>query len=85
MKTLTVTNARANLYALLDDVNSSHTPIQIIGKRGNAVLISEDDWRSIEETLYLRSIPGLYESICESLNEPIEDGTRLEEVNFDEL
>ena len=85
MKTFTVTSARTNLYSLLDDVNSSHTPIQIIGKRGNAVLISEDDWRSIEETLYLRSIPGLFESIHESLSEPLEVGTLLEEVNFDEL
>ena len=63
MPTLTATDARANLYKLLDQVADSHEPILITGKRTNAVLISEDDWRSIEETLYLLSIPGMRESI----------------------
>ena len=47
MTTVTATKARGNLYALIDEANASHEPIQITGKRGNAVLISEDDWRSI--------------------------------------
>jgi prevent-host-death family protein len=73
MPTLTATDARANLYKLLDQVADSHEPILITGKRTNAVLISEDDWRSIEETLYLLSIPGMRESIIEGMNTPIED------------
>ncbi len=73
MPTLTATDARANLYKLLDQVAESHEPILITGKRTNAILISEDDWRSIEETLYLLSIPGMRESIIEGMNTPIED------------
>lgn len=65
MKTISVTKARSNLYKLLEEARSSHEPIQITGKNGNAVLISEDDWRAIEETLYLLSIPGMRESIIE--------------------
>ena len=73
MPTLTATDARANLYKLLDQVADSHEPVLITGKRTNAVLISEDDWRSIEETLYLLSIPGMRESIIEGMNTPIDD------------
>ncbi len=72
MTTLTATQARAKLYKLLDEVASSHEPIQIKGKRSNAVLVSEDDWRAIEETLYLLSIPGMRESIRQGLKTPIE-------------
>lgn len=67
MTTLTASVARATLYRLLDETASSHQPIQITGKRSNAVLISEDDWRSIQETLYLLSIPGMRESIRKGL------------------
>ena len=73
MPTLTVTEARAKLYKLLDDVAESHEPILITGKRTNAVLISEADWRAIEETMYLLSIPGMRESIIEGLDTPIEE------------
>ena len=59
MTTLTATLARTKLYTLLDEVNDSHEPIQITGKRSNGVLISEGDWRAIQETLYLTSIPGM--------------------------
>ncbi len=59
MKTINATKARANIYKLLEEANSSNEPIQITGKRNNAILISEDDWRAIEETLYLLSIPGM--------------------------
>lgn len=73
MTTVTATEARRQLYKLVDEVSESHEPIQITGKRGNAVLVSEDDWRSIQETLYLMSIPGMRESIIEGLNAPLED------------
>lgn len=71
MTTITATKARSKLYQLLADTAESHTPIQITGKRSNAVLVSEDDWRSIQETLYLVSIPGMRESIREGLSEPL--------------
>ena len=73
MTTLTASQARARLYKLLDQAASSHEPIQITGKRANAVLVSEDDWRSIQETLYLSSIPEMRESIREGLKTPVEE------------
>ena len=73
MKTLTVTQARKEIYRLLDETSETHEPIHITGKRTNAVLISEDDWRSIQETLYLTSIPGMQESIIEGLQTPVEE------------
>lgn len=76
MPTLTVTEARSKLYKLIDEAASSHEPIIIMGKRGNAVLISEDDWRSIQETIYLLNIPGMRESIREGLATPVEECTR---------
>ncbi|HFQ93326.1 MAG TPA: type II toxin-antitoxin system Phd/YefM family antitoxin [Anaerolineae bacterium] len=72
MPTLTATEARAKLYNLLDEVAATHEPVLITGKRANAVLLSEEDWRAVEETLYLLSIPGMRESIIEGLNTPIE-------------
>lgn len=71
MTTLSATEARRCLYNLVDDVAVSHDPIQIVGKRNSAVLISEDDWRAIQETLYLTSIPGMRESIRNGLKTPI--------------
>jgi len=71
MTTLTASEARARLYKLLDRTAESHKPIQITGKRHNAVLIAEDDWRAIEETLYLLSIPGMRESIQKGLKAPL--------------
>ena len=68
MTTLSATEARKSLYNLVDDVALSHDPIQIVGKRNSAVLISEDDWRAIQETLYLTSIPGMRESIKKGQN-----------------
>lgn len=73
MKTISATQARKEIYRLLDETSETHEPIQILGKRSNAVLISEDDWRAIQETLYLASIPGMQESIIEGLNTPIEE------------
>lgn len=72
MTTLTVSKARARLYRLLDDTALQHEPVQITGKRTSAVLISEEDWRAIQETLYLISIPGMRESIIKGLKTPVE-------------
>lgn len=73
MTTITATEARKNLYKLVDRVQESHDPVQITGKRGNAVLISEDDWHAVQETLYLVSIPGMRESIREGLATPVDE------------
>ena len=72
MTTLKAAEARARLFKLLDQAAESHEPIQITGKRSNAVLVSEEDWRSIQETLYLLSIPGMRESIRKGLKTPVE-------------
>ena len=72
MTTITATRARKELYNLVDDVSQSHEPVQIAGKRHSAVLISEEDWRSIQETLYLTSIPGMKHSIIRGLKTPVE-------------
>ena len=71
MKTITATKARENLYKLIDETFKISEPIQISGKRGNAVLISEEDRRSIQETLYLVSIPGMRESIMKGMKIPV--------------
>jgi len=73
MTTLSATEARKCLYSLVDDVAESHDPIQIVGKRNSAFLVSEDDWRAIQETLYLTSIPGLRESIQDGIKSPVEE------------
>jgi antitoxin YefM len=73
MTTVTATEARKSLYKLLNEVAESHEPIQITGKRGNAVLIGEEDWRAVQETLYLVSIPGMRESILEGMRTPVEE------------
>ena len=73
MTTLTATEARRKLYNLLDDVATSHEPIQITGKRNSAILVSESDWKAVQETFYLSSIPGMGESIQAGLAEPVEN------------
>ena len=73
MTTITATSARNKLYKLIDEANDSHIPIQITGKRGNAVLVSEDDWRAISETIHLSGIPGMVDSIKKGMKEKIED------------
>jgi len=73
MTTLNSTEARSNLYGLIAQVNDSHQPITITGKKGNAVLISEDDWSAINETLFLMNIKGMRESIIEGMQTPIEE------------
>jgi len=76
MTILNVTEARARLYSLIDEAADTHQPIVITGKRGNAVLVSEDDWNAIAETLHLMSVPGMRESIKEGMNEPIDECSR---------
>lgn len=73
MKTINVTQARNNIYHLLKEINESHEPIEISGKYSNGVLISKEDWESINETLYFYSIKGMHESIKEGINTPIEE------------
>ena len=73
MPIIKATDARSKLYRLIDEVASSHEPITITGKRANAILISEDDWRAIQETLYLLSIPGMGDSIRKWLKTPVEE------------
>ena len=80
MTTLNVTEARANLYKLIDDTSVNHEPVVITGKRGNAVLLAEDDWNAINETLHLLSVPGMRESILEGMQESI--NTAATELNW---
>ena len=72
MTTLSASEARSKLYRLIDETVASHEPVLITAKRGNAVLLSEEDWKAIQETMYLLSIPGMRDSIREGLDTPIE-------------
>jgi prevent-host-death family protein len=72
MPTLTATEARSKLYQLIDESASTHEPVLITGKRANAVLLSEEDWKAVQETLYLLGIPGMRESIRKGLKTPVE-------------
>ena len=79
MYVLTASEARANLYRLIDQTNESHQPIHIAGKRTSAVLVSSEDWQAIQETLHLLSVPGMRESIKEGMAEPLgESATELD-------
>lgn len=73
MSTFTASEARAKLYRLIDEAADSHQPIRIMGKRHNALLLSEEDWAAVQETLYLVSISGMRESIREGLSTPVEE------------
>ncbi len=73
MSTLNATEARSKLYALIDETIETNKPILITGKHGNAVLLAEEDWNAISETLYLVSIPGVRESIREGLATDLKD------------
>ena len=74
--TLTASEARANLYRLIDQTAESHQPIRIAGKRASAVLVSEADWDAIQETLYLTSVPGMRESIKAGMAEPLDTSVK---------
>ncbi len=77
MTTLTASEARTNLYRLLDQAAQSHEPIVISGKRSNAVLVSEEDWKAIQETLHLLSVPGMRESLREGMAEPLAESAKV--------
>lgn len=82
MLTLNITNVRKDLYKLVENVSKFHEPTMIVGKKGNAVLISEDDWSAIQETLYLDSIPKMTESILEGMETSLEDCIPGDMVEF---
>ena len=73
MTTLSATEARANLYRVIDDVSISHEPVLITSKRNNAILLSEQDWAAIQETLHLLSVPGMRESIKKGMDTDISE------------
>jgi len=73
MTTVNATEARANLYSLMDETSATHTPVLITGKRTNAVLVSEDDWNAVNETLFLLTVPGMRESIVDGMNSNLSD------------
>jgi len=75
MGAITASEARANLYRLIDEAASSHQPLLISGKRNKAVLVSEEDWEAIQETLFLLSVPGMRESIREGMETPVDECT----------
>lgn len=75
MNAISATQARAKLYRLIDQVNEDSVPVTITGQRGNAVLIGEDDWLALQETVYLESIPGMTKSIQDAIAEGTEGGT----------
>ncbi len=77
MHTHTASEARANLYRLIDETVESHTPIIISGKRNSAVLISAEDWSAIQETLYLLAVPGMRESIKAGMVEPLAKSSKV--------
>lgn len=82
MSAINITNARKELYNLVEDVNLYSEPTLIVSKKGNAVLISESDWNAIQETIYLNSIPGIFESIKEGMDTAIEDCVPEEDVEW---
>ncbi len=73
MKTIPATKARQSLYRLMDEIAVTSEPVQITGRRQGAVLVSEEDWRAIQETLHLLSIPGMRASIRKGLKTPLKD------------
>lgn len=73
MTTITASEARANLYRLIDETADSHQPLLISGKRNKAVLVSEEDWTAIQETLFLLSVPGMRESIREGVDTSVDE------------
>lgn len=83
MNAITATKARENIYQLINDVNNNNTPVTITNTRGkNAILIGEEDWNAIEETLYLMSVPGMAESIIEGGKSEVSECLDESEVNW---
>jgi antitoxin YefM len=77
MTVLTASQARANLYRLIDETAESHEPIHIAGKRQSAVLVSAEDWKAIQETMHLLSIPGMRKSIRDAMAEPLSKSAKV--------
>jgi antitoxin YefM len=82
MKIISITQARKNIFKLLEETIKNSEPVQIKGKNGSAVLVSESDWRSIQETLHLLSIPGMRESIIEGGKQKIEECISEEDIDW---
>ena len=82
MSAINITNARKELYNLVEDVNLYSEPALIVSKKGNAVLVSESDWNAIQETVYLNSIPEMVESIRRGMDTPIEDCISEDDVEW---
>ena len=82
MSEINITNARKELYNLVENVKLYSEPTLIVSKKGNAVLVSESDWNAIQETVYLNSIPGMVESIRTGLETSIEDCVPEEDVEW---
>lgn len=83
MTAISATKARENLYQLIADVNANNTAITITNTRGkNAVMLSEEDWNAVQETLYLMSVPGMTESILEGGKTPVEECLSEDEVDW---
>ena len=80
MRTINITSARKELYSLVEAVNCDRVPVLITGKNGNAVLISEEDWNAIQETLYLNSISGMAESLIQGKESSLEDCLSEDEI-----
>lgn len=73
MKSFTITDLRKNIYKIVEETNETNEPVHIYGKKGNAVMVSEEDWKAIQETLYLHGVPGMAESIIEGMKTPLSD------------
>jgi prevent-host-death family protein len=73
MSGITATEARSNLYRLIDETAESHQPVTILGKRNTAVLVGQEDWAAIQETLFLLSVPGMRESIRDGMETPVDE------------
>ncbi len=73
MNAMNASEARDKLYRLLDETAAAHEPVLITGPRSNAVLVGEEDWNAIQETLHLLSVPGMRESIREGMETPVEE------------
>ncbi|SHF05226.1 prevent-host-death family protein [Thermoanaerobacter uzonensis DSM 18761] len=83
MKTMPVTKVRQNIYKIIEQVRENSEPIQITSRKGNAILISEEDWNAIQETLYLLSVPNLKESIMDADKTPLDEWKDEEDLGWD--
>ena len=80
LRPIPASNARSDLFSLISRINTDHEPVLITSKNGNCVLVAEEDWRGIEETLYLLSFPGMREALLEAKAEPVEAMARLQDL-----